>query len=188
MADMTLPNSSTLDDVVESLTSMNKKQTSLQEEALAYADELNTKLIKEGPKMDKAQILATERLIATLESGKLDDLEAQKEELLRKRVEDKLDKDRNKTLIGSLKQLKEQFSLLKASFKELLEKKGPLGFLFSLAVRSAVFGLASGIVVGFLQPWKKAGEVIIKAFKGFGSKVFANKFLVGNIIKFRLQF
>ena len=31
MAEMTLPNSSTLDDVVESLKEMNKKSTTLQE-------------------------------------------------------------------------------------------------------------------------------------------------------------
>ena len=72
MADMTLPNSSTLDDVVESLKSFNKNQTSLQEEALIYAEDLNKKLLRDGPKMDKAQIAATEKLIATLKKEKDD--------------------------------------------------------------------------------------------------------------------
>lgn len=182
MADMTLPNSSTLDDVVDSLKEMNKKSTTLQEEALIYAEELNEKLVKEGPKMDKKQKLATEQLIATLESGKLDELEAQKEELLRKRSSDKLDKKRNSVLLDNLRQLKDQFSLLKKSFKELLAKKGPLGFLFSAAIRSAVFGLATGIIVGFLQPWKTAGLAIVDAFKRFGIAADKRFGLVKNVI------
>ena len=189
MADMTLPNSSTLDDVVESLKSFNQNQTSLQEEALIYAEDLNKKLLRDGPKMDKAQIAATEKLIATLESGKLDELEAQKEQLLRSRNDDKLAEERNDFLSDSFKQLKKQFKMVAQGFDEINNRKGPLGFLFSLAIRSAVFGLATGIIIGFLEPWKKAGEVIIKAFRSFGSRVFANKFLVRNIIDpLRYQF
>ena len=188
MAEMTLPNSSTLDDVVESLKEMNKKSTTLQEEALIYAEELNEKLVKDGPKMDQAQKLATENLIATLESGRLDELEAQKEELLRKRASDKLDKKRNSTLLDSLRQLRDQFKLLKKSFKELLEKKGPLGFLFSLAIRSAVFGLATGIIVGFLEPWRNVGSAVLNAFTRFGKTVDAKFSLTSRIIDpLRLQ-
>ena len=62
--------------------------------------------------------------------------------------------------MDSFKQLKKQFRLLRASFKELLDRKGPLGTLFGFAVRSAIFGLATGIIVGYLQPWREAGIAI----------------------------
>ena len=81
--------------------------------------------------MDKAQIAATEKLIATLESGKLDELEAQKEQLLRSRNDDKLAEERNDFLSDSFKQLKKQFKMVAQGFDEINNRKGPLGFLFT---------------------------------------------------------
>lgn len=162
--------SSTLDDVVDKLNILNRNNDSLQQEALNYADELNKHLSKEMPNMSKQQIAATENLIATLESGKLDELEAEKERMLRERADARRDEDRNDTLIDNFKQLKRQFKLLKKSFKQLFDKKGIVGTIMGFVVRSALFGLISGIIVGYLEPWKAAGVAIKNAFINFGKR------------------
>lgn len=159
------PVKSTFDDVVDKLQEMNKDQTALQKEAVIYSNELQEYVQNEGHAMSNAQLRSMQDLILALQEGRLDDIEASKEELLRQRAEEKRDEERNDTLLDTLKQLKKQFKLLKANFDD----KGGVSLL-GLIFRTALVGFLIGIIQGI-------GSVYVNIFKklGLGIQKGANK-------------
>ena len=86
---------STLDSVVDRLQEMNKDQTALQKESITYANELQDYVQNEGHALTNQQIMAMQDMILALKEGRLDDIEAQREELIRQRAEDRRDEERN---------------------------------------------------------------------------------------------
>jgi len=159
------PVKSTFDDVVDKLQEMNKDQTALQKEAVIYSNELQEYVQNEGHAMSNAQLRSMQDLILALQEGRLDDIEASKEELLRQRAEEKRDEERNDTLLDTLKQLKKQFKLLKANFDD----KGGVSLL-GLIFRTALVGFLIGLIEG-------VASVYVNIFKklGLGIKAGANK-------------
>jgi hypothetical protein len=95
MADQ--PNQKSLGDVVEQLQELNDA-TAMAQESAYYTQELNDYMRTEGRNLDSSQLYAIEDLIEVLKSGKLDELEAEKEQLLRGRIEAKRDNERNDLL------------------------------------------------------------------------------------------
>lgn len=144
------PVKSSLDSVVDKLQEMNKDQTALQKESITYANELQDYVQNEGHALTSQQIVAMQEMILALKEGRLDDIEAQREELVRQRAEDRRDEERNDFLKDNLKQLQKQYKLLLKMFKD--DKNTLLGLVF----RTAVVGLLIGIAQGFISPYVKA--------------------------------
>lgn len=159
------PVKSTLDSVVDKLQQMNEDQTALQKESITYANELQDYVQNEGHQLTNQQIITMQEMILALREGRLDDIEASREELVRQRAEDKRDEKRNDFLKDNLKQLKKQYKLLLKMFKE--DKSTILGLIF----RTAVVGLFIGMVQGFLSPYvtaiKKVGNTVKNIGKDF---------------------
>jgi Spy/CpxP family protein refolding chaperone len=96
MADLPV-NQKTLGDVVDQLQELNRS-TELAQETAKYTQELRDYMEDEGHKLDSNQLSALEDLIQVLKEGRLDDLEASQEELLRSKVEMRRDEERNDLL------------------------------------------------------------------------------------------
>lgn len=174
------------DDLVDSLKQMNSDQNAIAKEAAVYSKELQDHLEKDSMNMSQSQIDAMQDLIMTLKEGRLDDLENDKEQLLRDRMEARRNDERNDSLLDIFKQLKMQFKLLQFQFKD---KKGfsIMGLLF----RTALLSFFIGVFKGFMAPYVNIGKGIIKGatnmsktlglpvlfdniknvFKGFGDRV-----------------
>jgi len=160
------PVKSNLDSVVDKLQEMNKDQTALQKESITYANELQDYIQNEGQNLTNQQIMAMQEMILALKEGRLDDIEAQKEELVRLRAEERRDEERNDFLKDTLKQLKLQYKLLLDALKE--DKSTLLGLVF----RTAVVGLLFGIVQGLLSPYINAIQKIGKQIAILGKDLF----------------
>jgi len=157
MADPMGPKS-TLDHVVDKLAEMNKDQTTLQKEAVIYSNELQEYVQNEGHAMSNAQLRSMQDLILALQEGRLDDIEASKEELVRRRAEEKRDEERNDRLKDVFKQLKKQYKLLKKEFGD--DGISVIGLIF----RTALVGLLIGVVQGI-------GGIYVNIFKKIGLKI-----------------
>ena len=112
------PVKSTLDSVVDKLQQMNEDQSAIQKESMIYANELQDYVQNEGHAMSNAQLVSMQELILALKEGRLDDIEATKEELIRQRAEERRDEERNDTLNDTFKQLKKQYKLLQDQFQD----------------------------------------------------------------------
>src|SRR6056300_885639 len=112
------PVKSTLDSVVDKLHQMNEDQTAIQKEAMIYSNELQDYVQNEGHALSNAQLVSMQELILALREGRLDDIEAAKEELIRQRAEERRDEERNDTLNNTFRQLKKQYKLLQDQFKD----------------------------------------------------------------------
>ena len=164
------PVKSTLDSVVDKLHQMNQDQTAIQKEAMIYSNELQDYVQNEGHALSNAQLVSMQELILALREGRLDDIEAAKEELIRQRAEERRDEERNDTLNNTFRQLKKQYKLLQDQFKD---KDGVS--IIGLIIRTAVVGLLIGAVQG-------VASVYANAFKKIGL------FLGGQASKFNAFF
>ena len=164
------PVKSTLDSVVDKLHQMNEDQTAIQKEAMIYSNELQDYVQNEGHALSNAQLVSMQELILALREGRLDDIEAAKEELIRQRAEERRDEERNDTLNNTFRQLKKQYKLLQDQFKD---KDGVS--IIGLIIRTAVVGLLIGAVQG-------VASVYANAFKKIGL------FLGGTAKKFSVFF
>lgn len=160
------PVKSTLDSVVDKLHQMNEDQSAIQKESMIYANELQDYVQNEGHALSNAQLVSMQELILALREGRLDDIEATKEELIRQRAEERRDEERNDTLTDTFKQLKKQYKLLQDQFRD---KDGVT--ILGLIIRTAVVGLLIGAVQG-------VASVYANAFKKIGLFLggAANKF------------
>src|SRR5210317_362199 len=164
MAD--LPNQKTLGDVVAQLQELNRS-TELAQETAKYTQELRDYMENEGHNLDSNQLSALEDLIQVLKEGRLDELEADKEELLRNKIEMRRDKERNDLLETISKFTGISMDILKNEFGGK-DRSVIMGIL----IRTALIGLFKGFLVGaFLEPFKLIG----KGFIAISSKI--GKFL-----------
>ena len=163
------------DDLVDSLKQMNSDQNAIAKEAAVYSKELQDHLEKDSMNMSQSQIDAMQDLIMTLKEGRLDDLENDKEQLLRDRMEARRNDERNDSLLDIFKQLKMQFKLLQFQFKD---KKGfsIMGLLF----RTALLSFFIGVFKGFMAPYVNIGKGIIKGATNM-SKTLGLPVLFNNI-------
>ena len=145
------------DGLIDKLGEMNTDQNQMAKEAAVYSKELQDHLENDSMNMSQSQVDAMQDLILTLKEGRLDELEADKEQLLRNRMERKRSEERNDSLIDIFKQLKLQFKLLRLQFKD---KKGfsIMGLLF----RTALVSFFIGVFKGFFTPYVNIGKAIIK--------------------------
>jgi len=156
----------TLGDVVAQLQELNKA-TELAQETAKYTQELRDYMEDEGSRLDSGQLSALEDLIQVLKEGRLDELEADKEELLRNRVEMRRDKERNDLLETISKFTGISMDILKNEFGGK-----DRSFIMAILIRTALIGLFKGFLVGaFLEPFKLIG----KGFIAISSKI--GKFL-----------
>ena len=160
------PVKSTLDNVVDKLQQMNKDQTAIQKEAMIYSNELQDYVQNEGHAMSNAQLVSMQELILALREGRLDDIEATKEELIRQRAEERRDEERNDTLNDTFKQLKKQYKLLQNQFKD---KDGIT--ILGLIIRTAVVGLLIGAVQGVASVYANAFKKIGLFLGGTSKKI-----------------
>lgn len=160
------PVKSTLDNVVDKLQQMNKDQTAIQKEAMIYSNELQDYVQNEGHAMSNAQLVSMQELILALREGRLDDIEATKEELIRQRAEERRDEERNDTLNDTFKQLKKQYKLLQNQFKD---KDGVT--ILGLIIRTAVVGLLIGAVQGVASVYANAFKKIGLFLGGTAKKI-----------------
>ena len=151
------------DDLVDSIKTLNSDQNDMAKEAAVYSKELQDHLERDAMNMSQSQIDAMQELIMTLKEGRLDDLEADKEQLLRGRMEKKRDEERNDSLFDIFKQLKLQFKLLQMQFKD---EKGSR--IFGFLVRTAIFSFLIGAFKGFMTPYVNIGKGIIKGATNMG--------------------
>lgn len=160
------PVKSTLDNVVDKLQQMNQDQSAIQKESMIYANELQDYVQNEGHALSNAQLVSMQELILALREGRLDDIEATKEELIRQRAEERRDEERNDTLTDTFKQLKKQYKLLQDQFRD---KDGIT--ILGLIIRTAVVGLLIGAVQGvasvYANAFKKIGLFLGGAAKKF---------------------
>ena len=160
------PVKSTLDNVVDKLQQMNQDQSAIQKESMIYANELQDYVQNEGHAMSNSQLVSMQELILALKEGRLDDIEATKEELIRQRAEERRDEERNDTLTDTFKQLKKQYKLLQDQFQD---KDGLT--IIGLIIRTAVVGLLIGAVQGvasvYANAFKKIGLFLGGAAKKF---------------------
>jgi len=160
------PVKSTLDSVVDKLQQMNEDQSAIQKESMIYANELQDYVQNEGHALSNAQLVSMQELILALREGRLDDIEATKEELIRQRAEERRDEERNDTLTDTFRQLKKQYKLLQDQFRD---KDGVT--LIGLIIRTAVVGLLIGAVQGVASVYANAFKKI-GLFLGGGAKKF----------------
>ena len=160
MADQ--PNQKSLGDVVEQLQELNDA-TAMAQESAFYTQELNDYMRTEGRNLDSSQLYAIEDLIEVLKSGKLDELEAEKEQLLRGRIEAKRDNERNDLLETIAKYTTFSYEQLKDEFGD----KGR-GTIASIIIKTALRGLLFGFFASaFLEPFKLIG----KGLSAIGTKI-----------------
>jgi len=160
MADQ--PNQKSLGDVVEQLQELNDA-TAMAQESAYYTQELNDYMRTEGRNLDSSQLYAIEDLIEVLKSGKLDELEAEKEQLLRGRIEAKRDNERNDLLETIAKYTSFSYEQLKEEFGD----KGR-GTIAGIIINTAVRGLLIGFFASaFLEPFKLIG----KGLSAIGTKI-----------------
>ena len=151
------------DGLVDKLGEMNNDQNKMAHEAAVYSKELQDHLETDALNMSAEQRDAMQQLIMTLKEGRLDDLESDKEQLLRARMEARRDDERNDTLFDVFKQLKLQFRLLQMQFKD---EKGSR--IFGFLVRTAIFSFLIGAFKGFMTPYANIGKGIIKGATSMG--------------------
>jgi len=151
------------DGLVDKLSEMNNDQNRMAHEAAVYSKELQDHLETDALNMSAEQRDAMQQLIMTLKEGRLDDLENDKEQLLRSRMEARRDEERNDTLLDVFKQLKLQFRLLQMQFKD---EKGSR--IFGFLVRTAIFSFLIGAFKGFMTPYANIGKNIIKGATSMG--------------------
>jgi hypothetical protein len=167
-------NPKTLTDVVEQLQELNKA-TELAQETARYTQELRDYIEDEGSRLDSGQLNALEDLITVLQEGRLDDLEADKEELLRSRVEMKRDEERNDLLEMISKYTSLSFEQLKAEFGD----KGRFSIL-GLLIRTALVGTLIGFFKGaYLEPFKFLGKGLTAISSKIGKITGLDKFFRG---------
>jgi ABC-type multidrug transport system fused ATPase/permease subunit len=161
------PGSTPFDDLVDSVKKMNSDQNAIAKEAAVYSKELQEHLEKDSMNMSQSQIDAMQDLIMTLKEGRLDDLENDKEQLLRDRMEARRDDERNDSLLDIFKQLKMQFKLLQDAFK------GKDGMsIIGLIFRTALVGFVIGLVQGFIKPYMVGIKAISGAVSNVASKAY----------------
>tara|TARA_B110000444_G_scaffold181328_1_gene170137 strand:+ start:365 stop:2161 length:1797 start_codon:yes stop_codon:yes gene_type:complete len=151
------------DGLVDKLGEMNNDQNRMAHEAAVYSKELQDHLETDALNMSAEQRDAMQQLIMTLKEGRLDDLENDKEQLLRSRMEARRDDERNDTLLDVFKQLKLQFRLLQMQFKD---EKGSR--IFGFLVRTAIFSFLIGAFKGFMTPYANIGKNIVKGATSMG--------------------
>jgi len=151
------------DGLVDKLGEMNNDQNRMAHEAAVYSKELQDHLETDALNMSASQRDAMQQLIMQLKEGRLDDLENDKEQLLRARMEARRDDERNDTLFDVFKQLKLQFRLLQMQFKD---EKGSR--IFGFLVRTAIFSFLIGAFKGFMTPYARIGANIVKSAVGLG--------------------
>jgi septum formation topological specificity factor MinE len=140
MAD--LPNEKSLSDVVEQLQELNEA-TEMAHESARYTQELRDYMRNEGHNLDASQLTAIEDLISVLKEGRLDELEADKEQLLRNKVEMRRDEERNDLLEGIAKYTNLSYEQLKLEFGD----KGRLSIM-GLLIKTALVGTLIGFFNG----------------------------------------
>lgn len=169
----------TLSDVVEQLKELNEA-TEMVQESVAYTQELKAYLEREGHNLNAEQLYAIEDLIQVLKEGRLDELEAEKEQMLRARVEEKRDKQRNDLL--------EKISKFTGISMDLLEKEfggKDRSVIMGIIIRTAMLGLLKGFIVGLLEPFKLIGKGFVAISSKIGKALQLDKFY-GNL-KLSLQ-
>ena len=160
MAD--LPNQKTLSDVVEQLQELNKA-TEMAEETARYTQELRDYMENEGANLDTNQLNAIEDLIAVLKDGRLDDLEAEKEQEIRARIEARKDSERNDLLEKISKFTGENVETLKKEFGD--KGRGTImGIIIRTAIRGVLLGFLSSV---FFEPFRLIG----KGLSAIGTKI-----------------
>ena len=156
------PNQKTLGDVVEQLQELNAA-TEMAEETARYTQELRDYMQNEGANLDTNQLTAIEDLIAVLKDGRLDDLEAEKEQMLRARVEARRDAERNDLLEKISKFTGENVETLKAEFGNKSR-----GIIMGLIIRTAIRGVLLGFLSSvFFEPFRLIG----KGLSAIGTKI-----------------
>jgi len=164
----------TLGDVVDQLQELNKS-TELAQETAKYTQELRDYMEDEGSRLDSGQLSALEDLIQVLKEGRLDDLESDKEELLRSRVEMRRDEERNDLLETISKYTSLSFEQLKAEFGD----KGRFSIM-GLLIRTALVGTLIGIFKGaYLEPFKFLGKGLVAISSKIGKLTGLDKFFKG---------
>jgi septum formation topological specificity factor MinE len=172
MAD--LPNEKSLSDVVEQLQELNEA-TEMAHESARYTQELRDYMRNEGHNLDASQLTAIEDLIAVLKEGRLDELEADKEELLRSRVEMRRDEERNDLLEGIAKYTNLSYEQLKLEFGD----KGRFSIM-GLLIKTALVGTLIGFFNGaFLEPFKFLGKGFAAIASRIGKVTGLDKFFKG---------
>ena len=176
MAD--LPREKSLTDVVDELRTLNQQQEYIQE-SVAYTQELTEYIEREGHNLEASQLAALEDLILTLKEGRLDDLEAEQEQILRDRIEAKKDDERNDLLEKISKFTGISMDILKNEFGGK-DRSVIMGIL----IRTALIGLFKGFLVGaFLEPFKLIGKGLVavssKIGKFLGLDIFFKNLKLG---------
>ena len=172
MAD--LPNEKSLSDVVEQLQELNEA-TEMAHESARYTQELRDYMRNEGHNLDASQLTAIEDLIAVLKEGRLDELEADKEQLLRNRVEMRRDEERNDLLETISKYTSLSFEQLKAEFGDK-SRFSVMGLLIKTALVGTLIGFFNG---AFLEPFKFLGKGFAAISSRIGKVTGLDKFFKG---------
>lgn len=151
------------DNLTAKLTAQNNDQTELAREAAVYSKELQHHLDTDGMNMSRSQLDALQALILTMKEGRLDDLESDKEQLLRDRMERRRDEERNDTLEDLLKNNVKAYKLLVNEFGD----KGGWSIM-GILIRTALLGFLVGVFKGFMAPYIAIGKGIINISKNIG--------------------
>ena len=173
MADLPV-NQKTLGDVVDQLQELNKS-TELAQETAKYTQELRDYMEDEGNRLDSGQLSALEDLIQVLKEGRLDDLEADKEDLLRGRVEMRRDEERNDLLEMISKYTTLSFEQLKSEFGDK-SRFSIMGLLIKTAVVGTLIGFFKG---AYLEPFKFLGKGLAAISSKIGKITGLGKFFSG---------
>ena len=142
----------TLLDVVNELKELNNA-TSVAQESATYTQDLRDYVKTQGADLSSSQLSAIEELIGAIQTGELDQMEADKERIGRNEERNDLLEKIAKYTSLSLAQLQEEFG---GKDRGII-----MGMLINAAIRGAILGVMKGIYDSY--------KFLGKGFLGIGS-------------------
>ena len=145
----------TLLDVVNELKELNNA-TSVAQESATYTQDLRDYVKTQGADLSSSQLSAIEELIGAIQSGELDQMEADKERISR-------NEDRN----DLLEKIAKYTSLSLAQLQEEFGGKDR-GIIMGMLINAAIRGAILGVMKGIYDSYKFLGKGFLGIGKGIG--------------------
>jgi len=153
----------TLLDVVNELKELNNA-TQVAQDSATYTQDLRDYVKTQGADLSSSQLTAIEDLIGAIQSGELDQMEADKERIGRNEERNELLEKIAKYTSLSLAQLQEEFGGK--------DRGVIMGMLINAAIRGAILGVMKGIY----DSYKFLGKGFLGIGKGIGKFLKLDKF------------
>lgn len=153
----------TLLDVVSELKQLNEA-TAIAQDSATYTQDLRDYVTSQGDNLSSHQLRAIEDLISAIQSGELDQMEADKERIARNEERNELLEQIAKYTSLSLDQLREEFG------------GKDRGIIMTMLINAAIRGAIIGVMKGIIDSYKFLGKGFLAVGKGIGKFLRLDKF------------